>query len=299
MKKITRQSYILRRLHLFWRRNFAVIIALPLMLALAYYILKVEPDQLRITEYTFEHALITPELDGSVIAFVADIHASSRRRPLWQRAIKLINERPNLAAILLGGDFINGNGRGDRIEQLLDSFADFKQRNLLYSIPGNHEYRYPAGGFSKIQKAFAEKDLPLLQDQNVLIKLPNGGKINLIGLDYSSNPHRREDRRRFKNIFHKNMLNIVLCHTPEDFPFLPGNAHLTVSGHTHGGQLYLPGIGSVINPGSYGRKYSYGKIREGSKTLLVTSGLGSAYAQARFCMKPEIVFVTLKSLRKN
>ena len=95
------------------------------------------------------------------------------------------------------------------------------------------------------------------------------------------------------------MLNVVLTHTPEDFPFLPEQSHLILAGHTHGGQIHIPLLGSAINPPGYSRKYSYGRIEKDQKTLLVTSGLGSAYTQARFCMKPEIVLITLKSRNKK
>ena len=91
------------------------------------------------------------------------------------------------------------------------------------------------------------------------------------------------------------MLNIAMCHTPQDFPYLPEGIALTLAGHTHGGQLNIPLLGSLINPSRYGRKYSYGRIVENGKVMYVTSGLGSAYTQARLFMPPEIVLITLKS----
>ena len=95
------------------------------------------------------------------------------------------------------------------------------------------------------------------------------------------------------------MLNIVLTHTPEDYNYLPSNSHLILAGHTHGGQLHIPFLGSVINPPGYSRSFSYGEIKQNSNTMFVSCGLGSAYTPARFCMKPEVVFVTLRSPHKN
>ena len=299
MEKSKKKSYFIRRLKLFFKRNYATLIAMPVIFALAYYALKIEPDSLRITEYTFCHEKVTPELDGTVIVLIADLHTNTRRQKLWQKVVERLNTLPADTIILQAGDLVNGNGKGLKINEILQKLKMLKNPSRIYSVPGNHEYRYRHGGFKAIRNAFARQELTLLQDQNLIINTTSGGKFNLVGLDFMRDPHRRMDKKRTEKLFRDDMLNIVLTHTPEDLPYLPTQAHLTLSGHTHGGQIHIPLLGSVINPPGYPRKYSYGKVVENNKTLLVTSGLGSAYTQARFCMPPEIVFITLKMPNKK
>ncbi len=299
MEKSKKKSYFIRRLKLFFKRNYATLIAMPVIFALAYYALKIEPDSLRITEYTFYHEKITPELDNTLIVLIADLHTNTRRQKLWQKVVERLNTLPADTIILQAGDLVNGNGKGLKINEILQKLKMLKNPSRIYSVPGNHEYRYRHGGFKAIRNAFTRQELTLLQDQNLIINTTSGGKFNLVGLDFMRNPHRRMDKSRTEKLFRDDMLNIVLTHTPEDLPYLPTQAHLTLSGHTHGGQIHIPLLGSVINPPGYPRKYSYGKVVENNKTLLVTSGLGSAYTQARFCMPPEIVFITLKMPNKK
>ena len=298
MKKNTEKSYFIRRLQLMWQRNYAMLIASVLFAALAVYTLWGEPDELQITEYTFEHELVTAQLDNTVIAFAADIHFNSRRMKLWQKLINALNDHPEVKILLLGGDMVNGNNRGLPPDKLLATFKQLKNIQHIYSIPGNHEYRWRQGGIQSIKRFFDNNNIPLLFDRSVILS-SNGGRFNLIGLDFMTNPHGRKNKKRFTRLFRDDMLNVVLTHTPEDFPFLPEQSHLILAGHTHGGQIHIPLLGSAINPPGYSRKYSYGRIEKDQKTLLVTSGLGSAYTQARFCMKPEIVLITLKSRNKK
>ena len=95
------------------------------------------------------------------------------------------------------------------------------------------------------------------------------------------------------------MLNVVMTHTPEDFPFLPENANLVLSGHTHGGQLHIPLLGSVINPPGYSRFENYGWVKKDGKSMYISCGLGSAYTQARLFMKPELLIIKLKKANKK
>lgn len=298
MSNSKKKSYFIRRLRLFCKRNYAMMITVPVIAALAFYTLRIEPDVLRIKEYTFQHEKVTPELDGTVIAFAADLHANRRREKLWKKVANKLNSINKDTIILLGGDLINGNCKGLKLEEVLKCLKKLNNPRLIYTVPGNHEYRR-YGNLDAVGQAFAANDLILLQDTNTIITTPGGGKFNLAGLDFMTNPHKRIDRSRTISLLRDDMLNVVLTHTPEDFPFLAEKAHLVLAGHTHGGQINIPFLGSMINPPGYPRKYSRGRVEESGKTMIVSSGLGSAYTQARFCMAPEIVFITLKSANKK
>lgn len=295
MEKSSSKSYCLRRLRLLVKRHYAIVLSSAILAGIFFYAVKVEPTLRRITRLEFADEQIPSELDGLKIAFAADLHVTYEGSNALSDIVQAIN-REQCDLILLGGDFINGNGRGPLMTTLMPTLEKLQAPLGVYAITGNHEYQR---GIDAFKDAFANSHLRLLIDDRITLQLANGTSFNLIGLDYTANPHRRSDPQRMQELFSNKGFNITLCHTPEDFPFLPDNAHLTFSGHTHGGQLNLPLLGSIINHPGYGRKLSYGKVRDKNKTLFVTAGLGSAYTQARLFMRPEIMILTLKSTAKK
>jgi uncharacterized protein len=73
---------------------------------------------------------------------------------------------------------------------------------------------------------------------------------------------------------------------------MPERVALTVCGHTHGGQVRIPGL-PVYVPSRYGSRYLHGHIVEGGRNLIVSSGLGCSGIPVRLGVPPEIVIVEL------
>ena len=289
MKDLHKRSRPVRRLKIFWKRNYATVIVGSILLAIGVYALRIEPNRVKVREIEFTSPAVTEDVDGLTIAFISDIHIHPDRIQQLEKAIELVDQR-QADIILLGGDFVNGNGSGPDAKVLMRYLEKLSAPYGVYAIPGNHDVRR---GIEPLRQAFAESHIKLLQDQNIVIELADGKRFNLIGLDYHLNPHKQLDPQRFSQLVKKDMFNLVLTHTPAEFEALDDNADLVLAGHTHGGQLNIPLFGSVINP-AIGRKYNYGLIRDGRKSMYVSCGLGSAYTPARLAMTPEVVFITLK-----
>jgi predicted MPP superfamily phosphohydrolase len=85
---------------------------------------------------------------------------------------------------------------------------------------------------------------------------------------------------------------ILLAHEPDIFPRVPERVSLTLSGHTHGGQIRLFGYSPVV-PSRYGDRYAYGHIVENGRNIIVSGGLGCSMAPIRFGVPPEIVVIDL------
>lgn len=85
---------------------------------------------------------------------------------------------------------------------------------------------------------------------------------------------------------------ILLAHEPDIFPRVPARVALTLSGHTHGGQVKLPGVPLHV-PSQYGERFAYGHIVEEGRHLIVSAGLGTSGYPIRFGVPPEIVLVEL------
>jgi predicted MPP superfamily phosphohydrolase len=85
---------------------------------------------------------------------------------------------------------------------------------------------------------------------------------------------------------------ILMAHEPDIFPRVPDRVALTVSGHTHGGQVRIFGYAPIV-PSSFGNRYVYGHVVEDDRNLIVSAGLGCSGVPVRFGAPPEIVMIEL------
>jgi predicted MPP superfamily phosphohydrolase len=89
---------------------------------------------------------------------------------------------------------------------------------------------------------------------------------------------------------------VLLSHNPDFAEEHPDpRVGLALSGHTHGGQVYLPLLGAPWAPTRYGEKYLAGLVRGPASQVFVTRGLGEAGVPLRFNCPPEINLLTLAS----
>ena len=87
---------------------------------------------------------------------------------------------------------------------------------------------------------------------------------------------------------------ILLAHEPYVFPRVPDRIALTLCGHTHGGQINLPLLGSPFVRARPGQKpYIYGVYSEGERQMVVSGGLGTSLAPVRILRPPEVVTLEL------
>ncbi len=94
---------------------------------------------------------------------------------------------------------------------------------------------------------------------------------------------------------------IVLEHNPDVVKMISGKSFVSddlklfPAGHTHGGQVWFPVLGSLIVPSDYGQKYAYEHIKENDLDMFVTTGIGTSVLPIRFLVPPEIAVLTIKS----
>ncbi len=85
---------------------------------------------------------------------------------------------------------------------------------------------------------------------------------------------------------------ILLAHEPDIFPVVPSRVSLTLSGHTHGGQIAVFNWSPMV-PSKFGARYIYGHIVEDDRHLIVSAGLGCSFVPLRLGAPPEIVRIEL------
>jgi len=244
------------------------------------------------------------------ISVIADIHACypwmSEERV--GAIVDLANaQRPDLTVLL--GDFVCTHRfvsgyvpPGAWAEQL----ARLQAPLGVYSILGNHDWwsaaipTDPPDGSRSVRRALAEARIPLLENQSIQLAR-NGRPFWLIGLgDQLARNGRRlglhgvDDLAGALREVDDDAPAILLAHEPYVFPRVPERIALTLCGHTHGGQINLPLLGSPFVRSPRGQKpYVYGVYSEGARQLVVSGGLGTSLAPVRILRPPEVVTLDL------
>jgi predicted MPP superfamily phosphohydrolase len=219
------------------------------------------------------------------IAFLSDLHAGSHTDDVTRLAAIMKEAaafKPDL--VLHGGDFVNmqlfGGGR-------LSPFVVAKILAQLdaplgqYAVLGNHDYNY---GAEEITAALLAEGINVLHDEKRSLAF-QGATFELVGLPDTGAV--RESGRALLASLSPERPTIILTHDPYWFTFVPEGPHLTLAGHTHGGQIRIPGLGVLHNASRAPLRWSYGFIREEHRLLYVTSGIGTSGIPLRIGVPPE------------
>ena len=247
--------------------------------------------------------------DGLKIVQISDLHLGSfdeNFEPL-KEAVQLINElEPDY--IVFTGDLVNENPK--EAEPWIDVIKRLKAKHGKYSILGNHDYGWGrvsekqkninSLGVAEINKRMGFKIL--MNEHDILEK--NGEKIGLVGIENWGFSKQnwfptKGDYKKSVNSMEEVPFKILLSHDPThwDHHILgKENVDLTLSGHTHGGQMgiTIPGILEISAAKLFYKRYA-GLYQQGNQHLYVNRGMGFLIFPGRVGMPPEI---TLHELYK-
>ena len=253
----------------------------------------IEPSSLSYKRYEITLDDWPTSQDSLSIAVIADLHVGAPYMPL-ERVKTIVqnvnNIKPDL--ILLAGDYsINHVIGGTFIESepIAHELRKFKAKLGVFAVLGNHDWPLDS---TKVKQPFEQVGIPVLDDEAIEIKSENY-RFWLVGIsDYWEGRH--DVGKAFRGV-PKDASVIVLTHNPDVFPELPRPVSIGLAGHTHGGQVRLPFIGSPVVPSFYGQRYIAGHIIENGKHFFVSPGIGTSIIPVRFRMPPEIPIITLRS----
>ncbi len=232
---------------------------------------------------------------GFRIAQISDIHYGPyMHQEGVRRAVDIARTfQPDLLA--LTGDFVShpfGKSHGIEgahfSEPCADALATFHEVQQI-AVLGNHDHWNNA---AIVEAALKERGIEVLRNRAIPLDR-YGSRIWISGLD-DVLAGTADIRKAIKGI-PADEATILLAHEPD---FADKAAHfpidLQLSGHSHGGQVRLPGIGAVILP-SLAKKYPQGLNRVGRLQVYTNKGLGVINPPVRFNCPPEITFVTLNA----
>jgi predicted MPP superfamily phosphohydrolase len=257
----------------------------------------IEPDRITVKDYGINIGK-TPEHENIRIAFLSDFHAGLYKQTDYiERVVaKTLELKPDY--IILGGDYIMGKEVWSYYLRPLERFKkDYEGR--IFAVTGNHEFNtsYAREDFTDktatIRKMFADYGIKILDNQSVLIR-DNGLEFYFCGIK-DVWTEQADLNATYEQMENKNLPKILISHNPDiildedskKFDFI-------ISGHTHGGQIRLPFIGSVPPiPDELGRAYDEGYFKLEKNQLYISSGLGESGPRARLFNPPELTIINL------
>jgi predicted MPP superfamily phosphohydrolase len=276
------------------KRLQIVFAAIVLLLAgMVFWGFLIEPGRLVVREQTIQIDNWPQQLDGLRIAVLSDIHADDwfvddkKMRTIVERTNQL---QPELIVIL--GDYMSSNGHVTRRvepERFGAILKDLRAPLGVYSVLGNHDWWYSG---IQVRRGLEKNGIQVLENEVIHFDV-RGTQLWLVGL--ADLWTRRQAIADTVAMVPEGAPVIALTHNPDIFPDLPQRVPLLLAGHTHGGQVRLPLIGSVVESSDFGDRYVRGHVFENNHHLFVTTGIGTSIVPVRFGVPPEIVLLTIKA----
>ncbi|MBZ0201732.1 MAG: metallophosphoesterase [Ignavibacteria bacterium] len=261
---------------------------------------------LRHDAYKIEHKEIKidnlpPELRGTTVTLISDIHAGQYMNEKEMREYADVINELGSDIICIPGDFVNFDSRD--IHALTAAFRDLKAKYGVYGSLGNHDFFQDADYVSK--GIMNESPIQLLRNQHRKINI-KGKDLYLMGVDDTRGSGAQMDAviNYYEQVeLGASALNqgfndspkILLCHKPYGFDALAQkNIDLVLAGHTHGGQVVPIKFGNFnLSFAASVSKYIEGLYKIGKSNMYVSRGIGSVGLPIRINCPPEITKITL------
>jgi hypothetical protein len=239
---------------------------------------------------TIPIAGLPPALEGLRIVQMSDLHLHPYTQiGLIEQAVDLANRlEPDLVA--LTGDYVLSSGAS--ILELAPVLGRLRARLGVFAVLGNHDMWK---GPRTITQELEQAGITVFANAGRALQIERGderGTLYLAGLSDGLTGH--PDLRHALRDMPSNATCILLMHVPDvaDEYAADGRVALQLSGHSHGGQVRLPGRGALILP-PMGVKYDHGLYRVGDMWLYTNRGIGVTGPPVRFNCRPEVTQITL------
>jgi uncharacterized protein len=222
---------------------------------------------------------LQPAHDGLRIGLITDLHHSEMVPAVdVARAVSLMmNERPDI--IVLGGDYVTWGDRSYVIP-CAEALTGLTAPHGVYAVIGNHDDE------RDMPTALMSRGYEVLRDARTTVRV-KGEHLDLVGVRFWT----RRARDIARLVGDTKSTVILLAHDPRRLEEAAAlKVPLVLSGHTHGGQVVLPGLGSVAS-----RRFPVlsGAGRRGDTSIFVSRGVGTVYVPYRLNCPPDVSVITL------
>ncbi len=263
------------------------VLILLLMFCYAAYI---EPYWLKIERVSVRLERLPPQFSGLTIALMSDLHLGKydNSRKLKKAVDAVLGLEPDM--IVFGGDFVTWLSREAAVI-LEKELSRISAPTGIYAVFGNHDawYNYE----DAISEILLQTGTALLKNSHVALRR-DGATLYLAGVDDVQMG--RDDLPLALRGIPADAPMILVVHEPDfaDSASRDSRIILQLSGHSHGGQVRVPGLPAFIVP-DLGQKYTDGLYSIGSLVLYVTRGVGVVPPPIRLFCRPELTLLTLRA----
>lgn len=247
------------------------------------------PDDFQVEHVEVDMPGLSRLFDDYRIVNISDIHLGQWLTPKHlEGVVDMVNQQePDMVAIT--GDFVSYIF-DDVAEDLESSLKELKPNELSVAILGNHDHWL---GADKIRKILSDCDIVDVSNDVCTVKREDA-QLHIAGVDsVMLNKHRLD---LVMEKLPDEGPAILLAHEPDfaDISSTTGRFSLQISGHSHGGQFVIPGLGTIVR-GPHFIKYPHGKYQVNDMVQYTSRGLGTNVFWFRINCDPEITVFTLKS----
>lgn len=269
----------------FLQTSGAALFAAPLVVTS--YGVFIQRLNLRMREQKIVIPALAEDLEGLRIVQLTDIHLSPflSERELTH-AVAMANET-NAHLALVTGDMISFHR--DPLDICLKYLSGLRSEAGIFGCLGNHEVYAMAEDYAT--QLGARLGIRYLRSEAVRLKF-GGATINLAGVDYQR--FHKPYLVGAEKMIEPGALNVLMSHNPDVFPVAARQGyHLTISGHTHGGQVRVEILREDLNIARFFTRYVDGLYRQGDRSIFVSRGIGTIGLPARLGAPPEVALLRL------
>ncbi len=251
-------------------------------------------DNITVMRETLEIPKLGAAFDGIRIVQISDIHAGSWRtsKPLEETRRLIAEEKPDI--LVITGDFVNFHP-----EELKNIRADLERLRApmgVYASLGNHDHYMNARDHALLQSVVRNCGIRLLVNENHVFE-QGSDRLQLVSIDNTGLGQDFGDLPRALVGTRSEDPTILLAHDPTFWDkevVRRREIELTLSGHTHGGQVGVNVFGTEFSVAQMVYKRWAGLYAVGDQQLYVNRGLGTIGPPMRIGIPPEITSFTLK-----
>lgn len=250
------------------------------------YAREVEPNLLQVESVSIPLPSLPSDAQSTRLICLSDFHLHPYTQiGLIQECVRIVN-RLDADLVCLLGDYVFE--RADSIFELAPVLAKISARLGVYAVLGNHDLWTDPG---LVASTLEQEGIPVFENEHITLDLADG-ELVLAGLQDGWSGH--PDLDAALHGVPDELPVVLMMHEPDfaDQYKQDSRVDLQLSGHSHGGQVRLPGIGAPFLP-QYGQKYDQGLFEPGGMLLYTTRGIGVIGPPLRFNCRPEISMLTL------
>lgn len=270
----------------------ATVVVLTIALCALTYVFHIEPNWIEVVPITVEMPHLDPAFEGTRIVQISDIHMNND----WMTSQRLnqilkIVERQNPDLVVITGD-LTDHDPVKEAPPMIEPLKTLATRHPTFAVLGNHDYWTDP---EPVRKALAQT--PVEELSNRVYTLTKDGPKGRASFHIAGVDDVWMKRDRLDLVLDQlpdDGAAILLVHEPDfaDTAAATGRFGLSLSGHSHGGQVRIPFTGAPVLP-PYAKRYPLGLYQVGDMVQYTNRGVGTALMNVRFNCRPEITVFTL------